>query len=65
MEPTPPPQDDDEQARRRHNLAFLAVTAVLVVLGIWLVNKFVEMRNIQNCLDSGRRNCAPITTPGR
>ena len=59
----PPDEDEDEDRRRRTNLVLLAVTVLIVILGIWLVNKFMEMRNIQNCLNSGRRNCTQISAP--
>ncbi len=64
MSPPPGPEDDDE-GRQRSNVLFLVIAAVLVVAGIWLVNKLVDMRNMQNCLESGRRNCAPINTDAR
>lgn len=57
--------DDDERDRGRNNLLFLVVAVLVVVAGIWLVNKMIDMRNLQNCLESGRRNCAPIETPPR
>ena len=57
--------DDEEPDRGRNNLLFLVVAVLVVVAGIWLVNKMIDMRNLQNCLESGRRNCAPIETPQR
>jgi cytochrome oxidase assembly protein ShyY1 len=63
--PDPPDDDEDDERRRRNNVLVLAVTAIIVVLGIWLVNKFIDMRNVQNCLESGRRNCAPVSQPER
>ena len=65
--PDPDPSHDreDDAARQRGNLLFLVVAVILVVAGVWLVNQLVDMRNLQNCLESGRRNCAPIETQGR
>ena len=57
-----PPPDDDGPGRR-NNLMVLAVVVILVVGGVWLVNKLVAMRSLQNCLDSGRTNCLPIAAP--
>jgi hypothetical protein len=57
--------DEDDRDRGRNNLLFLVVAVLVVVAGIWLVNKMIDMRNLQNCLESGRRNCAPIETPQR
>jgi hypothetical protein len=54
-----------EAERRRSNLIMLAVAVVVVVLGVYLVNWLIEQRKLQECLESGRHNCAPITTPSR
>ena len=61
----PPGNGDDQAGSIRRNLVLLAITALVVLAGVWLVNKLIEMRNLQNCLASGRTNCAPITVPGR
>jgi hypothetical protein len=58
--PQPLDDDQDESNRRRNNVLVLAVVVILVVGGVWLVNKLVAMRTLQNCLDSGRTNCEPI-----
>jgi hypothetical protein len=62
-----PPDDQPptEEERRRSNLIMLAVAVVVVVLGVYLVNWMIDQRKLQECLESGRRNCAPITTPSR
>jgi flagellar basal body-associated protein FliL len=62
-----PPDDQQptEEERRRSNLILLIVAVVVVVLGVYLVNWLVEQRKLQECLESGRRNCAPIETPAR
>ena len=41
----------------------LAVTAVLAVAGYFLVMKLHDMSHREDCLMSGRRNCAPIVAP--
>jgi len=56
---------EDEAARSRNNLLFLAVAAIIVIIGIWLVNKLIDLRNLQNCLESGRHNCAPVETQSK
>jgi flagellar biogenesis protein FliO len=58
-----PEDEENDGTRSRNNLLFLLFAVVLVVAGIWLVNKLIDMRNLENCLESGRRNCAPIETP--
>jgi hypothetical protein len=60
-----PPDEPTEEERRRSNLILLIVAVVVVVLGVYLVNWLVEQRKLQECLESGRRNCAPIETPAR
>jgi len=62
-----PPDDHEptEAERRRSNLILLIVSVVVVVLGVYLVNWLVEQRKLQECLESGRHNCAPIATPAR
>jgi len=55
-------QEDDGDDDQRGNLLFLLVAVLVVVAGIWLVTKLIDLRNLQNCLESGRHNCAPIET---
>jgi hypothetical protein len=57
------PHEEENGDRRRSNLTFLIVAVLVVAAGIWLVNKMIDLRNMQNCLESGRRNCAPIEAP--
>jgi hypothetical protein len=52
--------DDDYRHRMLVNLAALAVTIVLAIAGGWLAIKIAEMRKNQDCVLSGRRNCAPV-----
>jgi hypothetical protein len=64
----PRPPDDQpptDEERRRSNLIMLVVAVVVVVLGVYLVNWLIEQRRLQECLESGRHNCMPITTPAR
>jgi hypothetical protein len=42
------------------NLAALVVTIFLAAAGVWLAVKLGDLRQAQDCLASGRRNCAPI-----
>jgi hypothetical protein len=63
--PDPPDREPTEAERRRSNLIMLVVAIVVVVLGVYLVNWLIEQRKLQECLESGRHNCAPITPPSR
>jgi hypothetical protein len=40
-------------------VAFVFVAA-LIAAGLWLADTMAEMRKNQDCVLSGRRNCAPI-----
>jgi len=52
--------DDDYRHRMLVNLAALAFTIVLSIVGIWLTMQIADMRKTQDCILSGRRNCSPI-----
>ena len=69
MTQTPPHDPNDrpptDEERRRTNLIMLVVAVAVVVIGVWLVNWMVDQRKLQECLESGRRNCAPIEAPQR
>jgi len=64
-QPDSPDNEPTEAERRRSNLILLIVSVVVVVLGVYLVNWLVEQRKLQECLESGRHNCAPIEAPRR
>ena len=56
--------DDDEAASSRKTVAAAVVIAVLIVLGWWLMNDLQRHREIETCIESGRRDCIPIE-PGK
>jgi hypothetical protein len=39
------------------------ILVALIVSGVWLADTIVKMRDIQDCVLSGRGNCFPITRP--
>lgn len=59
------PQTPEEQARDRRaaNIFLLCAAVVLVGIGVWLANAMVDARRADDCMSSGRRNCAPIDVP--
>jgi hypothetical protein len=61
--------DDDppetERQRTMINIGIAVFLAALVGGGIWLANTIVDVRKTQDCVLSGRRNCAPIEAPSR
>ena len=62
-----PPHDHEETdaERRRANIILLVGAVILIGGGIWLVNALLDARQAEECMESGRRNCNPITVPGR
>jgi hypothetical protein len=64
QDPGPDPREV-ERDRRRTNLIMLVVALAVVVAGVWLVNKMVDLRRMQECVESGRHNCAPIDVRDR
>jgi hypothetical protein len=57
-----PQPDDEEGPRGRQTLAAVIVVALLLVGGWWLMSALQHHREIESCLASGRRNCAPLET---
>jgi hypothetical protein len=61
------PRDDDDRdhqpASRRPAVIGLLVVLGLVVAGYFLATALRQNANLEDCLMSGRRNCAPIKTP--
>jgi hypothetical protein len=52
--------DDDEGGGRRTALIALVVVVVLALGGLWLARLLHGTSAIQDCVMSGRTNCAPI-----
>ena len=48
---------------RRPAVLGLILVLVLVVIGYFLVNALRKNANLEDCLMSGRKNCAPIEVP--
>jgi hypothetical protein len=62
---TEPDHHETEAERRRANIVLLVGAVILVGGGIWLVNALIDARQAEECMESGRRNCAPIEVPAR
>jgi hypothetical protein len=56
------PGDNDENPSRRGPLMALAVVVVLFVVGWILANALYSNGKLEDCLLSGRTNCAPVDT---
>ena len=60
--------DDEEESGRERMVTNMIIVAFLVMLvggGIWLANAMVGLRKSQDCVLSGRKNCAEISVPAR
>lgn len=62
---TQPNGEDDEHDRRATNIFLLVAAVIIVVGGIWLVNAMVDAKKSEECFESGRRNCNPISVPDK
>ena len=61
---TRPKLDPEEERRRsRANVAALIFAGILIAIGWLLVQKLGASGRMQDCLMSGRTNCAPINAP--
>jgi len=62
-----PPSTPEQEARDRRaaNIFLLVAAATLVGIGVWLANSMIDARRADECMSSGRRNCAPIEVPQR
>jgi hypothetical protein len=52
--------DDDEHSSNRGALIALCVVVVLVLGGLWLSHVLSGAADVQDCVSSGRSNCAPV-----
>jgi hypothetical protein len=59
------PQDDDEEdhSSRAAAVIGLLVIALLVAIGLYVANSLRATSRLQDCVMSGRTNCAPVETP--
>lgn len=58
-----PPQGQDQERSRSAALVGLAIVALLVVAAVYLVHALRQESQLEDCLMSGRTNCAPIEVP--
>lgn len=65
----PPPSDrppaPEPRGKRYGPLIALAIVVLLATVGWILVRRLMEMSRVQDCVMSGRKNCAPIETDGK
>jgi hypothetical protein len=58
-----PDDTEDYRHRMRTNAAAIIVVGLLIWCGYWLFDTLAEMRKTQDCILSGRTNCARIDVP--
>ena len=63
MTHNPNQPDDDGGGNRRGALIGLVITALLVIAGYYLMTMLRQQGQMQDCLMSGRTNCAPVDLP--
>jgi hypothetical protein len=54
-------RDDDYRQRLIANLAAAAFAVILTAVGVWLANSLTHMRQAQDCMAMGLRDCSRIT----
>jgi hypothetical protein len=57
--------EDEADQRRSAALIGLIIILALAIAGVWLVRELREKSQLEDCLMSGRTNCAPIEAPSR
>jgi hypothetical protein len=58
-------RDDDYRHRMLMNVLGFITCAVLVAVGVWIANSIAELRSNQDCVFSGRHDCAHIDVLSR
>lgn len=56
-------EPDNYRQRMVNNGLALTACVVLVIVGVWIANTMADMRSKQDCVLSGRRDCARIAVP--
>jgi hypothetical protein len=57
--------DDDYRHRMYMNVIGFFACALLVAAGVWIANAIAELRKNQDCVLSGRHDCAHLDAPTR
>jgi hypothetical protein len=60
-------EDSDREADERRSAALIGLIIILAlaIAGVLLVRELRERSRLEDCLMSGRTNCAPIEVPLR
>jgi hypothetical protein len=57
--------EDDYRHRMLMNVLGFLTCAILVAAGVWIANAIADLRSNQDCVFSGRHDCAHIDVPSR
>ena len=58
-----PSPEQEERDRRSANIFLLVAAVAFIAIGIWIGDEMLKAKRADDCMSSGRRNCAPIQTP--
>ena len=58
-------REDDYRHRMLMNVLGFLTCVILVAAGVWIANSIAELRSRQDCVFSGRHDCAHIDVPSR
>jgi hypothetical protein len=58
-------QEEADDRPHPFNWVALVIIAALIVGGWFVITSLSDDTKMQDCIQSGRRNCAPIDTTGR
>lgn len=62
----PPPQPEEAEGEGRWvNIVITGIVALVIVAGLWLVDALLAARKADECISSGRRDCAVQVSPRR
>ena len=56
-------EQESDRDRMVTNIIVVVFLVALVGGGLWLANAMFDMRKTQDCVLSGRRNCAGVSVP--
>jgi hypothetical protein len=60
-----PDSPDEFRHRMLVNIAGFCLAGTLTLAAVWLAVALADIRHTQECVLSGRRDCAPIVPAGR
>ncbi len=50
----------ENERRTTANLLAVIVVLLLIIAGYWLIRYFQQKLKLEECLESGRRDCVPV-----